>query len=659
MALLGAAALVQFFALVADHRTYFAAPDNTEQFFAWYQKLANAVHHGSLPVWDQNALSGHSFAGETQTGIFYPLNLLWVLVLGGGGVIGPRRLDALVVMHLFIGSAGMYALLRSIGLRRVAALAGGGLFAYTGPVAARAGGQSAIFFGLELLPWALFFAHRYGVTGRLRHAAAAGVPIGLSVLAGHLQPAFHGTLAVLLLLALVPAAGRRAAGAAAFVGVAVLVALPQLAYSLPYFHHAYRFTSEPAPIPPGGKVSFETFSTAYSGGPESVLSLLNPERFPVPDGNQLFLGLAALVLLVLGCTILRRDVLALLGRGVTLTVAALVAVGALAMLGPWTPFPRVLYALPFVAQVRELGRYSVLVHIGLCIVVAAALQAALLRPLPRRVLAVGGALVAINGLYLLVEKAPGLSQTFAIQLLLAGALLLGLAFVRPARLGVAMPAAAALVAVGGAAAAFAAIDKTSSPYWPPRFYARTPLISYVERTCAGHRTLLLDDALPRNIGDVFAGIRTQNGYGATMHVPYFDFINSTSWTAPEETRLLDLRCIVARTPQRVPGYKPRYSWGGATVYVDTRTSALNTPQLQPVPAATLADGDRRDRWRLDLSQPTTVVVSALDYGGFKLRLDGAPVRHGAFRVHGEAVFPEVRVPAGRHELEWSWSGWPL
>jgi hypothetical protein len=157
---LAGVAVLHGIVLLVGHKTYFAAPDNTTQFWAWYQKEASVLHAGGFPLWDQNTLAGHSFVGETQTGVFYPLNLIWLLILGSSYGIGPRSLDPLIVVHLLIGSAGMYALARSFGVRRPAAVITGVVFAYTGAVFSRATGQTAIFFGLTLVPWAVFFSHR-------------------------------------------------------------------------------------------------------------------------------------------------------------------------------------------------------------------------------------------------------------------------------------------------------------------------------------------------------------------------------------------------------------------------------------------------------------------------------------------------------------------
>jgi hypothetical protein len=672
-----AVTLIQVVIILLDHRTYFAYPDNSFQFWAWYQKAAAVWHSGALPLWDANTFAGHSFVGESQTGVFYPINIVWLFALGGPHGIGARRLDMLVEFHMLLGSIGFYALARSFRVVRLPAVIGAVVFAYTGVVFGRATGQTAIFFGLTLVPWAVFFAHRQLETRRLRFAAAGGATIGMGVLAGHFEPPFHAALLVLLLYGLTTLSARakrrdellsRAKGLALTFGVAGIVALPQVAYTLPYLGRAYRFTGSAMPTPPGGKVGFKEFTEQYSGGPESLLSTLDPQHFVVPDGNELFISLAALAVLVSAGIALRGPIRAQAGRYFRpLTTAVLI--GTLAMLGPWTIFPRVLYALPLVAQIRELARYSIMIHLVLCLVLAFALQAIGLswwregtdRGTRRERLAAGvGAFVTLNGLYLVFEHAPGSDSWFGVQMLLGGVALLVLAAGARLRHIPLVGMLGALIVGGSLHNGTRTLGHTSSPLYPSNYYARTPAITYAENACAGHRILLLDEALPRNIGDVFLGLHTQNGYGATMQAPFLDFISSSSWTSVEQTRLLDLRCIITRTPVALPGYRVGLhdTAHGVTVLVNGRSSPLNTPQLQPIPVTVLKDDDRHHRYAVSLVRPTTVIVSAIVYPGWHLHVDGRPVSGGSFRLSNEPVFPEVALGAGLHTVEYSWSGWP-
>lgn len=673
--------------LVVTHRTYFAQSDNSLQFWAWYQKAASVLHSGAFPLWDANTLAGHSFVGETQTGVFYPLNIFWLLVFGSAHGISARALDMLVEFHLLIALLGFYALARSLRLSRLPAVIAAVVFAYTGALFARTTGQTAIFFGLTWIPWALFCAHRQLETGRLRWALGAGAAIGLGVLAGHFQPPFHAALIVALFYVLaLPLAGRgwraelwpRALGLLTTAAAALLVALPQLVYSLPYLDRAYRFIGAGPPIPPGGSVSFQVFTTQYTGAPDTVLSMLDPIHYPVQDGNELFMGLGALAVLLVALFAYRRAIVAPMGR-YRWAIAGVGLIGALAMLGPWTFFPRILYELPLVTEVRELGRYAIMVHLTLCLLLAGALEALargwLSAPSARTwrrdvITSVVGGLVSINGVYLIAHPIAGEGRWFGTQLLLAGVVLLVLAGARPItdlvtrlRPAMAVPVLVLIaipIAWGSLHNGTRFLGSTSSAFYPAKYYARTPEITYVESACAGHRTVAVGSALPTNVADVYRDIRTVNGYGATVHVPYLAFQSNTPFGGPEQTRLLDERCIVTKGTLSVRGYHLGYRnpTDGVSVYVNDHTSPLNTPAFHPIPVAVLHQRDRDLLYEVNLSQWTTAIVSAIVYPGWTLKVDGQSVHTETFKVAGVAIFPEVILPPGRHKVQYSWSGWP-
>ena len=158
--------LVSWPVLVSRTRSFFVFPDNVQQFYPWYEKLSSGGSVGYLPFWDANAFAGHFFLGEFQTGIFYPLNLLWVLLFGTPAGIDIFYLELLVVFHFFLASLGMYLLAREWELSQIASLGAAIVFAYSGAVAFRAEAQICIFYGLALLPFVIFFLARYARTSR-------------------------------------------------------------------------------------------------------------------------------------------------------------------------------------------------------------------------------------------------------------------------------------------------------------------------------------------------------------------------------------------------------------------------------------------------------------------------------------------------------------
>jgi hypothetical protein len=331
--------------------------------------------------------------------------------------------------------------------------------------------------------------------------------------------------------------------------------------------------------------------------------------------------------------------------------------------------------LPLVREVRELARYSIMVHVTLCLLLAFALQAlgaawpgAAERRWSRSELVVLalGVLIAADALYTFAYPPPNSTNWYAVQLLLAGVVLLVLGAARwigRRRWGRRLPLLG-LLAIPLVAASIETQEllhgSTGNPLYPARYYARTPEITFAERACAPHRIAVLHNALPANVGDVFPSLRIENGRGATMHAPFYDFITSFAWSDPVHTRLLDERCIASTTPISASGYRLGFHnpADGVSIYVNDNTSPLNTSALVPVPVRVVAQEDRKLAYAVALAHATTVVFSAIVYPGWNLRVDGRSLPTTSYRVRGVPVFPEVTIPAGSHLVQYSWSGWP-
>src|SRR6266404_1566285 len=86
--LLIAAVVILFYwkLFLPDRFTYLLDKDDANQVYAWQRFTASNIQSGILPLWDPNTQGGHSFIGEMQTGLFYPLKLplyLWPLNSSG------------------------------------------------------------------------------------------------------------------------------------------------------------------------------------------------------------------------------------------------------------------------------------------------------------------------------------------------------------------------------------------------------------------------------------------------------------------------------------------------------------------------------------------------------------------------------------------------
>ncbi|HEY67917.1 MAG TPA: hypothetical protein G4N97_06560, partial [Thermoflexia bacterium] len=96
--------------------------------FLWpvYRFAARSLRAGVIPLWNPYLYSGAPFVADNQSGVFYPVNLLTFALFGEPSY---AVMEGLVVFHMWLAGANLFALARGLGLRRPAALFGGLAFA--------------------------------------------------------------------------------------------------------------------------------------------------------------------------------------------------------------------------------------------------------------------------------------------------------------------------------------------------------------------------------------------------------------------------------------------------------------------------------------------------------------------------------------------------
>jgi hypothetical protein len=151
-------------------------------------RAAAELIHGRMPWWNAYDGVGLPLASEYQPGAFFPPTLLLLLPQG-------MLLEHLLLQML--AGWGTFALLRQLGLGRLAAVTGGALFAFNGTLALW--GASNIL-PLPFLPWMLFGIERarakaaLGLRGGWRVFAVA---LALGLLGGFPEEAYvNGLLAL-------------------------------------------------------------------------------------------------------------------------------------------------------------------------------------------------------------------------------------------------------------------------------------------------------------------------------------------------------------------------------------------------------------------------------------------------------------------------------
>src|SRR5690348_4681942 len=79
--------------------------EGTNQAYSWYSYATRTIQKGILPAWDPYTFSGHSYIGETQTGLFYPLKaLLYLAPVRPDGALSERIFhEVFVLAHVLAG----------------------------------------------------------------------------------------------------------------------------------------------------------------------------------------------------------------------------------------------------------------------------------------------------------------------------------------------------------------------------------------------------------------------------------------------------------------------------------------------------------------------------------------------------------------------------
>ena len=303
----GAAALLlvgvaAVFLAPADWLVGSAQADLGQQFLAWRAFAAAGLRAGHLPGWNPYSYSGEPFLAGFQSAVFYPPNLIFlVLPLA-------RAVNLSLLLHGFLLAWGMYRWARQRGQHPVAAALCGLALPFTGPVFPQLyAGHLSNLCTLAWAPWVLSGLERWQRRGDRRGLLLASGAVAAQILAGQIQYVFFIAIAAVIQAASLavgtPAAWRRALpGLAAAYLFGGALAAAQLAPSLAAAAESVRqHRLDPA------------FAGAFSFPPENLLTVIAPGFFgdPVrhlywgrcyPWEMSLELGVSGLLLLAVAAT---------------------------------------------------------------------------------------------------------------------------------------------------------------------------------------------------------------------------------------------------------------------------------------------------------------------------------------------------------------------
>jgi hypothetical protein len=207
LALICALVLLFFWRILTprlEDRSVFPPGDFTDQFWAFRIYEARAFAEGRLPLWSDNFNSGHPFLADVQSAIFYPVGLIWTLIVVAlrGANFTLLDLEIEAIIHFVLAGTFTYLFARRLLGSRIAALVSALTFTFGGYLTAYPPQQLAILETATWLPLALLFIERgctrmhADATNNLDLSAftrvpidfiAAGVTLGVAALAGHPQ----------------------------------------------------------------------------------------------------------------------------------------------------------------------------------------------------------------------------------------------------------------------------------------------------------------------------------------------------------------------------------------------------------------------------------------------------------------------------------------
>ncbi|NPV09738.1 MAG: YfhO family protein [Anaerolineae bacterium] len=197
--------------------------------YPYYTFAARSLQRGQIPLWNPYVFSGMPFIGDVQNGLLYPPNLALFL-------LQPRLtypdMQAMSVLHLWLAGGLTFTCLHhlpGLGLGRGPALLGATAFMFSDIFVMHFGNLNLIAVAAWLPLVFLLFAQSLE-----RQSAAlagwAGATLGISALAGHIQPTIYNGLFLALLalhrtwVGVMARQGRRGLWPLALLLVAAMVA---------------------------------------------------------------------------------------------------------------------------------------------------------------------------------------------------------------------------------------------------------------------------------------------------------------------------------------------------------------------------------------------------------------------------------------------------
>ena len=330
--------------------------DMRNQYFCWRYFGFNTLSKGTLPLWNPYACCGIPFIAGVQSAIFYPLNLIFLIL--------PihTAINYSIILHVFLSGVFTYLYLRFIKLNpqsavqnpqlysdrlsRSSCMISSIIFMFCAPQIFHVyAGHLTILCAIMWLPLILLFSEIFICANNYLYALLGGVTVACNILAGQPQYSFYTAIAVFVyfIIRIIQefnnhrdwkSAGYRISGFLIIYITGFLLSAIQLLPAFEMTKHSVRHT-----------LSYEWVGH-FSFPPENFITLFIPEFF----GNlvktpywgryllwemSLYVGIFPLILCALASFYYRNKF--------TKTFLIIALISSLLALGKFTPLFKILY----------------------------------------------------------------------------------------------------------------------------------------------------------------------------------------------------------------------------------------------------------------------------------------------------------------------------
>ncbi len=332
--------------------------DTRHQLFYWRYFGFNTLAKGTIPLWNPYIYGGTPFVGGVQSAIFYPLNLIFLIV--------PIyvAINYSIILHVFLSGVFTYLFLRFIKvnpksevqnpkfstdrLSRSSCIVSSIIFMFCAPQIFHVyPGHLPNLCTMIWLPLILLFLELFIRTRNFLYALMGGVAVTLNILAGHPQYFFYTAIAVVIyvIIRIIQEfkehrnwkfVGHHTAGIFILYVAGISLAAIQLLPAFEMIQHSARQT-----------ISYE-WAGQFSFAPENFITLFIPEflgdSLKTPYWGRyylwemsLYIGIFPLLLCALAAFCDRNKF--------TKTFLIMALITTILALGKFTPLFKILYAI--------------------------------------------------------------------------------------------------------------------------------------------------------------------------------------------------------------------------------------------------------------------------------------------------------------------------